>query len=638
MELSLSAFSSGKSYRNLFISPKFLIAFLFLTALSPTTVTAQETARVFSLGRSCEEFLNFTDYVYSSRSNSHGSENVGRRGCLEIKTGKVNYDYAYRTRIDSALHLFTKLSNHRRRGISINGGDIRPIDFVTDIESVERFNNFLVIKTHEAAFLLPISLNMDSIQQFERILVSKHGGIALRKNRKYAISDKTLKLHSDFVYDNVTAGKRGWSVKQGSTFRYVSFKNETLLDNLDDLYSDGPYGNLHAYSNWNGRFYKYIDFSKNIIWEGPELLLAFKEMLVTSTDPATKKIGVKKASGQTILPSIYSEVYYSNRLLNARGTESLFFKLDGTEFPNIHYTVNDSTYLTMVDKKIGIVDSDNKEIFAPQFDQIDGQAVRIGELYGCLSHNLRTFYYPLAYQYIDWHPWSSLLYVQKDGTDRQLVNRNKKVVYTLKDSEFVEYGEQAGEQDPDWHGPDGSFEGYLKAQTYLYKKLGQEFIYRSIGGKRYIVTEAGLITSNAAPLTSGQITAGRDGSQSPQTDSYTAVYSADSFGNRGTKILYYVRNGVVYAADEFNNRTNRILRHIVGDKVYAAHSTNGNRTNTILYYIVNNIVYAADLNSRQRTNTPLEYISGNVIYAADASSGQKTDRKLRYVEGAELTN
>jgi hypothetical protein len=412
MEVSLRTFSNGKSRRNIYTSPQFLIAFLFWAALSPAALTAQETARVFSLGLSCKEFLNFTDFMYSTRNNSHNSENVGRRGCMEVRTGKVNFDYIFRNRIDSSLHLFTKIGNHRLRGISINGGDIKPLDFIPDIEYVERFNNFLVIKTYESAFLLPISLNMDSIQQFERIAVSKHGGIAFRKNRKYAISDKTLKLHSDFVYDNLIAGERGWSVKQGSIFRYVSFKNEILLDSLDDLYYDGQYGHLYASNNWNGRFYKYIDFSRNVIWEGPERLLAFKDMLVTSTDPATKKIGVKKASGQTILPSIYTEIYYSNGLLNARGTKSIFFKVDGTEFPNIHYTVNDSTYLTMVNKKIGIVDSDNKEIFAPQFDEINGTAVRVGEVYGCLSEDLRAFYFPLTYQYIAWHPWSKLLYLQ----------------------------------------------------------------------------------------------------------------------------------------------------------------------------------------------------------------------------------
>ncbi|MDR6781990.1 uncharacterized protein (TIGR02145 family) [Pedobacter africanus] len=119
---------------------------------------------------------------------------------------------------------------------------------------------------------------------------------------------------------------------------------------------------------------------------------------------------------------------------------------------------------------------------------------------------------------------------------------------------------------------------------------------------------------------------------------YTAVYSASSDGTQGTKILYFVKNGVVYAADQSNNVSTRVLRYIVGEKVFGADANTGARTNTVLYYIVGTKVYAADLQTRERTNTVLHHIVNNVVYAAEAYTGAITNRKLRFIIGGEITD
>jgi hypothetical protein len=611
------------------------VAFLFWISFFAFPASAQITARAFSLTSSNEDFINLTDHFYDN-----GKYLSWKRGHLDVKKGEVNYEYWFIKRIDSATDIFVHTTNPEIYGVRLNGESIKPLKLDRNVNnsSVEKVNNFLVFPGNDISYLVPISLNTDSIRQFEYIKVSPKG-LAVKKDKKYAIFDSVFTKLSDYVYDRAMQGNRGWSVKQGNTFKYISFDNKILLDSLDDLYYDEASDYLASESNRKGEVYKYIDFDKNVIWQGAMPLIDAKKMWVITRDPATKKVGVIDSSKKQILPAIYDAISYRNGLFYVTaGLKAMYLRPDGTEFSNITNVINDTTFFIRVNDKFGIVDSANTEIFAPQFDELTGlgSIVRVGNMYGYLSNDFRNLQYPISFQYIT-NRSKDLVYLQKSATERELAGKNK--VYKLKESEFVIYDNNDIDIPQFSTFPSRAFfESYIKAMTYFNKKSGRaDFVYdegTSTDYYRISVTAAGTVTRTKIPYSTREGT----GSQTPQPEGFTKVYSADDFGNRGTKILYYIKGGVVYSADDHNNRTDKILRYIVGDKVYAADNTNGQRTDLVLYYIVNNIVYAADLNTRQRTDRILEYISENVVYSADASSGQRTNRKLRYLVGNEKTN
>lgn len=120
----------------------------------------------------------------------------------------------------------------------------------------------------------------------------------------------------------------------------------------------------------------------------------------------------------------------------------------------------------------------------------------------------------------------------------------------------------------------------------------------------------------------------------------TIVYGADALtGERTSKILYYVQDGIVYGADSHDGRmTNIRLRYIVGNKVYAADSQTGERTGKVLRYIISGIVYGADSFTGAQTDKKLMYIQAGKVYAADGATGARTNKVLRHIIGNSLTD
>lgn len=201
--------------------------------------------------------------------------------------------------------------------------------------------------------------------QFHKAYWDDNTGIAINKNKKYALINSDGHFITDYVYSNIKkTSNQYYFVEINGKGNFINLKGEIVFDKKLDIIDKGIYNSVAAYKSDDG-----------------------------------KKLGLIKIDGSIISDPIYDVIYGNlqtpywtvskdNKFGILNGDGSVLIPI---EYDKIDYTVLENSFIpVMLNKKYGYIDKSNKLIIPYEYDKalpfIEGFAiVKKDGIYGYIT-------------------------------------------------------------------------------------------------------------------------------------------------------------------------------------------------------------------------------------------------------------
>jgi hypothetical protein len=570
----------------------FRVSLFFTLILNFNNVLGQNTFKMYREKISCGYIIS-QDFIQGS------TQPIGST-LLNTKTGEERKS---KFLITEVIHLLPN-NNLLVKVPSVSGSpdktlllnqNLEKLNLPNDLIPSFVFNDVLICIKDGRSFILPLTLNFDSLQIYESILIPINEYLLSSiKNGKRALCDKNFKPITGFEFDNfVKLSENHVRFERNNYHGLMSSKGEILLDSIKS--------HLDARSNI-GCFFINPKLTiikiptKEVIFESSTFTNAkFLENGYTLLRNNANKYFIIDSLGNKVFPSLFSSVKVekNNFLLVSEGLTSyvLDANMNRINIPAVGI-IDDSKFITKKNDKFGIVDLNNNVILPHTYSGIGESYNGIRRLLkdpvgparvGLLSTEFKELNIGIVNDVTDFD--NGYAFIRYYGTSLGLIDSNLNVLRREKNS----------------------FANGLSRDYELFFSF---------------LMQPTLQPTNTI-------------SNPP-----TVVYASDPItGSKTNTVLYYVQNGIIYARDGFTGEiTNNPLKYIVGNTVYASDAYTGAKTNKVLYYIENGIVYASDAYTGAKTNIKLRYIQNNIVYATDAITNEKTNVILKYIVGNEITD